>query len=391
MYNEPDISDAGVDFGGCWGRGHPRSASGAGGAAYAQMMAVAYPAIKAGYANAIVMNGGLAYDFWYNPSNGSGRVDPNFVDEFLAAGGGHYVDTINFHYYPAFANNWKTADRYGSDIVGKANALAAKFAAAGVGRPLAVTETGWPTTSAIPNGSDRPDRYVTQVYVRGMSRQIYPISWFTLVDYPYPLDPYYYGLITSSLQPKQAYYAYRTLTSELDGYSFVRVRRGFAPSLEGYDFARGDSYKTVVWALQAQPVAWDFAVAEPGGVLRVVSHTGNVSQISDGGSGDADGRVDGHVQISIGQDPLYLQGLATTLGSVSGVVYHDINGNRQRDGGDTPLAGAKVGLYSNTGWLIDTQTTAASGAYSFSDLDPGAYRLDLTPPPGFALSTPPPG
>ncbi len=45
LYNEPDNANP-VDFpwlGGCWGGNHPNAASGAGGAAYADMLSYAYP------------------------------------------------------------------------------------------------------------------------------------------------------------------------------------------------------------------------------------------------------------------------------------------------------------------------------------------------------------
>jgi|GEM_PF-4244431 len=388
LYNEPDIADAGVDFGGCWGKGHPRSAAGAGGAAYAAMMAVAYPAIKAGDPNAIVMNGGLAYDDWYNPATGSGRVDRTFLDDFLAAGGGRYVDAVDFHYYPTFAANWRGSDRYTSDVVGKARAIQAKFRAAGFNRPLVLTETGWPTASETPGPSERPDRYVPQVYARGMSAGIYPISWFTLVDYPYPLDPYYYGLLTAALQPKPAYYAYQTMTRELDGYRFLRVRRGLPASLEAYEFSKEGQHKLLIWALGGQTVHWPFVLEQVGGTVRRVTHTGAVSLLTDGGSGDPDGQADGRIAMAIGPDPLYLEGLVTRLGHIGGVVFHDRNGNGLRETEEPGLGEATLQVFTAQALFIDERRTSGSGqtagAYTFADLEPGRYRLRVMPPPGFA-------
>lgn len=388
LYNEPDIADAGVDFGGCWGKGHPRSAAGAGGAAYAAMMAVAYPAIKAGDPDAIVMNGGLAYDDWYNPATGTGRVDRTFLDDFLAAGGGRYVDAVDFHYYPAFAANWRGSDRYSSDVVGKALAIQARFRAAGFERPLVLTETGWPTASAMPGPNERPDRYVPQVYARGMSAGIYPISWFTLVDYPYPLDPYYYGLLTATLQPKPAYYAYQTMTRELDGYRFLRVRRGLPASLEAYEFSKEGQHKLLIWSLGGQTVLWPFALEQVGGTVRRVAHTGAVGLLTDGGSGDLDGQADGRIAIAIGPDPVYLEGLVTRLGHIGGVVFHDGNGNGLREAEEPGLGEATLQVFTEQALFIDERRTAGSGqtagAYAFADLEPGRYRLRVIPPPGFA-------
>lgn len=386
VYNEPDIADATLDFGGCWGKGHPRSATGAGGAAYAQMMAVAYPAIKQGMPAAIVTNGGLAYDDWYSPPTSYGRVDKNFLVDFLAAGGGQYLDALDFHYYPAFDYNWNSGDRYTSDIVGKADHLRQVLSSHNLNRPLLVSETGMRTSAPYPPPGERADRYVTQVYARSMSDQIYPISWFTLVDYPYPEDPYYYGLLTSSLQPKQAYHAYKTLTTELDGHEFLRVRRGFPSSLEGYEFTRAGQHKLVIWSL-SNAVGWSFALAQEGGSVRRVAHTGAVTILTDGEATDPDGQRDGRITITVGGDPVYLNGLATDLGGIEGVVFSDSNDNGLRDAGEPGLSGAGISLFSTIGVKVGDRTSNANGAYRFAELEPGRYRLLALPPPGHSLTT----
>ncbi len=386
VYNEPDIADATLDFGGCWGKGHPRSATGAGGGAYAQMMAVAYPAIKQGMPSAIVTNGGLAYDDWYSPPTSYGRVDKNFLADFLAAGGGQYIDALDFHYYPAFNYNWNSSDRYASDIVGKANHLRQVLSNHSLNRPLLVSETGMRTSAPYPPPGERADRYVTQVYARSMSAQIYPISWFTLVDYPYPEDPYYYGLLTSSLQPKQAYHAYKTLTAELDGHEFLRVRRGFPSSLEGYEFSKAGQHKLVIWSLSTA-VGWSFALAQEGGSVRRVAHTGAVTVLTDGEATDPDGQRDGRITITVGGDPVYLSGLATDLGGLAGVVFSDSNDDGLRDAGEPGLSGAAISLFSAIGVKVGDRTSNANGAFQFPELEPGRYRLLALPPPGHSLTT----
>ena len=46
------------------GRGSPNSAAGAGGAAYASLLKVVYPAVKAANPNAMLTLSGIAYDFF---------------------------------------------------------------------------------------------------------------------------------------------------------------------------------------------------------------------------------------------------------------------------------------------------------------------------------------
>jgi len=57
--------------------------------------------------------------------------------------------------------------------------------------------------------------------------------------------------------------------------------------------------------------------------------------------------------------------------SLSGYVYVDSNHNNTRDVGEDPISGAEIELLdADTGLLVDTATTDASGLYTFNDLDP---------------------
>ena len=80
-------------------------------------------------------------------------------------------------------------------------------------------------------------------------------------------------------------------------------------------------------------------------------------------------------------------------GSISGYVYHDINGNGKRLGNNEPgIAGVTVALWRLVnGTYVDTgktATTDASGYYSFIDLDPNqTYRLVETQPADYEQGT----
>lgn len=71
------------------------------------------------------------------------------------------------------------------------------------------------------------------------------------------------------------------------------------------------------------------------------------------------------------------------LASLSGFSYIDADNDGQFDAGETPLAGTTIELIG-TNLLGDdvTQTTVtdATGAYTFSNLDPGTYRVVSTQP-----------
>ncbi|HVU85763.1 MAG TPA: SdrD B-like domain-containing protein, partial [Pirellulales bacterium] len=89
--------------------------------------------------------------------------------------------------------------------------------------------------------------------------------------------------------------------------------------------------------------------------------------------------------LSGGQSQLAVLGtiLPPATGSLSGFVYHDINGNGLRDAGETGYAGVTVALTGTTifGQQVSlTTTTAADGSYVFSHLVAGHYVIKETQP-----------
>ncbi|OQW94881.1 MAG: hypothetical protein BWK77_08380, partial [Verrucomicrobia bacterium A1] len=72
--------------------------------------------------------------------------------------------------------------------------------------------------------------------------------------------------------------------------------------------------------------------------------------------------------------------------SIGNFVWLDVNGNGVQDGGsETGLPGVVVSLYTN-GTVVGVTTTAANGAYAFTNLVPGTYSLGFAPPAGYALT-----
>lgn len=74
-------------------------------------------------------------------------------------------------------------------------------------------------------------------------------------------------------------------------------------------------------------------------------------------------------------------------GAVDGTIYYDTNANGQYDQGEE-MNGVNVDLvYSLTNTVADTLTTEADGHYSFDNIIPGGYRLDLSKLPEYESST----
>ncbi len=322
LYNEPDNGDA-INFvwlGGCWGRTHPNHASGAGGEAYANMLKQAYPAVKAGNPDALVLLGGLAYENWYNGESWSGPFDPNFLDELLAAGGGAYFDVTNFHYYVCWAGVWDTGDRYTSDIIGKANHIRNEVElVTGQDKPIMSTEIGRATSGPLSDNCTYNDeltsRYVVQGYARSYAAELPAVFWLEAVDEDWLQHKY--GLLHTDLTPKPAYEAYKTLTKELAGAMFLTARRDFNTHVEGYDFDVGGRRKTVLWTTQEVTLPQSLQLYANGGSLRVVDKYGVEALIVDGSAADLDNRS-GYVGFNIDASPRYVQDLSVLTPTPTG-------------------------------------------------------------------------
>jgi uncharacterized surface anchored protein len=80
-------------------------------------------------------------------------------------------------------------------------------------------------------------------------------------------------------------------------------------------------------------------------------------------------------------------------GIVSGTVYTDSNGSNALDATETKLPNITVWLYDSTGvTLLQTKTTDASGAYSFTGVTAGTYQIkvdatDVDRPAGATMGT----
>lgn len=74
---------------------------------------------------------------------------------------------------------------------------------------------------------------------------------------------------------------------------------------------------------------------------------------------------------------------AQGLGSISGVVFEDLNFNQILNLHESKLAGWEINLYRENN-LIQTQKTDQPGAYSFTGLKPDNYKLELKVPDGWA-------
>ena len=240
FYNEPDNLSAFGD------RAH----------LYADMLNAVYPVLKAANPAAHVVMGGIAMD-WCQNINGSfdchfgpgGVVTPEFLDTVLANCEQPCFDVSNFHYYPVYRASW---ERYGRDIIGKANFLRQRTAQLGFNRPVMNTETGWVYADTW-GSPELQARYVPKTFVRGMAAGLVATNWYAMID----ADPSLPGLLGGAYPAyveRPAYEAFKRLATLFNAATY---QRALAPAETGSSFIEGYVLTTPgATALKTWYVVW---------------------------------------------------------------------------------------------------------------------------------------
>ena len=337
FWNEADFDPENTiqpyHHGGCWGNN---------GAAYAEMLYAAYPALKQGNPEAQLVFSGIAYDRFTPetappgyPSNWYGPFNYNFVGDVLdhlytnygAETDFPFFDIMNVHIYNDFRNYWDgTSLPYDQEMLGKVKHLKndelyepGKYDLRNM--PLVVTEVGIPSepTDQWTNRSeDLQAIYAAQTLVRGEVLGLVANLWFSLVDFQHELN-FKYGLLKddAQLSRKLAYTAYDVATEELAGAVYDRqlttAETGSA-NIEAHRFTMPDGGKKIVlWTdtgerlgkKEVSPITRTMAftndhfAGEWTGQLRVVDKLGNETILDDGGTGS--------ISIQITQSPIYVE------------------------------------------------------------------------------------
>jgi len=78
---------------------------------------------------------------------------------------------------------------------------------------------------------------------------------------------------------------------------------------------------------------------------------------------------------------------ATGSGVMGNFVWNDQNQNGLQDGGEPGLGGVTVDLQSCDGTVVASTVTSGTGSFVFANLPPEQYRIRISPPSGFALTT----
>ncbi len=286
--NEPDIDRSLVppDNGyGCWG---DKNNSYYGGGYYAEMLKVAYPAIKAADPQAQVLIGGLLLNCDPVDPDCTDPLPPKFFEGILRNGGGDYFDIVSYHGYAYFNNDlireeflsgW---DQRGGSVLGKADFLRDLMASYGVSKPLLLTEgallcPSWNTQDCDPPGTTYEDLkadYTIWLFVRSLANDFKGSIWFTLEGSGWSGS----SLIGNTSAPNPAYDAFNFMTEELAEAQYLGQPLGAGGELRAYSFRVPGKTIWVVWSVDG--LAHNLTL--PTGYSRVVDKFGDPVTVTGG-------------------------------------------------------------------------------------------------------------
>jgi protocatechuate 3,4-dioxygenase beta subunit len=123
----------------------------------------------------------------------------------------------------------------------------------------------------------------------------------------------------------------------------------------------------------ALPAGYVFTVAGAGTNPEANSHAGT-------------GGLTEQVILGPGQSAFFLDAGLVRPASVGDFVWEDMNYNGVQDAGEPGVGGVTVNLLTSGGAVSATTTTTSAGAYSFTNLAPGAYAVQFELPAGYQFT-----
>lgn len=328
------------------------------GTEYAALLPEAYQVIKTADPFAKVIMGGIANDLFYLPYDDeeyydgslAGKFNRYFTDDIMENGADENLDAVNFHYFKDFSAEWErwtvggdgpptcgyirtqdgiTYSPYGLDLVAKGshflNRLSTCF---NVNKPLWITEVGM--HGIDPNSEYFNDEllarynagqtlenqamYVFKVYARGLSLGAENITWYAIKINPIITPGDFQGLLYDSRdvgkenQPKPAFFAYQTLTQELDGYKFDESLDGPLNG-EAYSFTHPCyGTKIMAWTNEVDATV-PYTISEVTSVQMVYRPLAEGVEnvvIIDGDANDLDMTVNGSITVPLVLEPVII-------------------------------------------------------------------------------------
>ena len=252
LWNEPDTPLWYDSTGfGCWGDENDEYF---GGGYYAEMLKVAYPAIKAADPRAQVLIGGLLLDCDpTNPPAGKDCKASRFLEGVLRNDGGPYFDVLSFHaytYYVGGPNHMANANWPGSVTAVPEKTAFLRDVLAQYGyedKVLMNTEAALLCSEPSESCREAQAMYVPRAYAEALALGLKAQIYFALINEWW----WHSGLLLPDLTSKPAYHAYLTAASFLTSVRYQGEVIGYPPQIEGYSFHRSNTmnHVDVIWSV----------------------------------------------------------------------------------------------------------------------------------------------
>ena len=240
---------------------------------YTQLLTATYKAIKKADPHAFVLGCSLA-----GPTATGSEKQLEFVEDILKRGAGQVMDGISIHPY----RQPQTPEESGYlECIQAVSDLTAKY---GRRLPIWITEVGWPTD---PSGSSvaRSAQLLVRAYLLALTKDVKNIAWYDYRDdgLDQSYAEHHFGILYNNLTPKPAYFAYRTMATELAGMHFEReVPAGQGATVLVFADAKQKHRTAVAWShCGAKQLAFQF---DNRNSLETLDLMGNVEpvQVRDG-------------------------------------------------------------------------------------------------------------
>ena len=209
-----------------------------------------------------------------------------FAEKIFEEGILDFFDIYNVHYY---GNPRGLVHRLNSH-----KKLMKKY---GVDKPIWVTEMGanHPKERLDPKTLRGEAEYLVKAYVYGLSNGVERFFYFILSDYTERERNF--GTVNRDFTPRPAYIALCNLTYLLGEGNFLRKGEVTGEGVECYVFQDGKQEVAVLWAEQRQDVR--FRLNSPDArAFDVIGRNAPLKRYSDG-----------RLEVSIGPEPVFVQGM----------------------------------------------------------------------------------
>lgn len=220
IWNEPNVD-------GFW---KPKSDP----SAYVNLLKNAYPAIKRGNPEAIVLGVSLA------------GIEPEFIDQVFKLGGYDFMDIVSLHPYctpksPEEAKIFEKMEKHYEN-----------FKKYGKSKPIWITEVGWPTNLGGGISEEKQANFIARQYLLTLASSFIEttfIYWFGPDGPDATWAEDCFGMLHEDFSPKPSYIAVKTLNTILKDFKYEKTL--LSENIRAIQFNKNTSeFLTALWTVE---------------------------------------------------------------------------------------------------------------------------------------------